>query len=201
MTARGHVIFAITLAIVAKRFHFTPILNQGDWWHIIPSAILTSLLPDIDHPRSILGYNLRWLSYPITYLFGHRGITHSLLAVVIINLELVKMMISTTTPIITMPVMPTDVLQGMIIGYISHLIADFITPVGIPLLWPLRWRFRLPIIQLQTCKNIDRERIVCFALLCLVVVIPSFYLDYLLLEITKLNVKILLILQNLLHIK
>ncbi|STI17542.1 putative membrane-bound metal-dependent hydrolase [Escherichia coli] len=56
-------------------------LAQGDWWHIVPSAILTCLLPDIDHPKSFLGQRLKWISKPIARAFGHRGFTHSLLAV------------------------------------------------------------------------------------------------------------------------
>ncbi len=45
-------------------------LAQGDWWHIVPSAILTCLLPDIDHPKSFLGQRLKWISKPIARAFG-----------------------------------------------------------------------------------------------------------------------------------
>ena len=55
-------------------------LAQGDWWHIVPSAVLTCLLPDIDHPKSFLGQRLSWISKPWRGLC-HRGFTHSLLAV------------------------------------------------------------------------------------------------------------------------
>lgn len=40
---------------------------------------------------------------------------------------------------------PADALQGMVLGYLSHILADMLTPAGVPLLWPCRWRFRLPI--------------------------------------------------------
>ncbi len=34
----------------------TPVLAQGDWFHMIPAVLwLGSLLPDLDHPGSILG--------------------------------------------------------------------------------------------------------------------------------------------------
>ncbi|MBV9748546.1 MAG: metal-dependent hydrolase, partial [Acetobacteraceae bacterium] len=39
------------------------------------------LLPDLDHPRSWVGRRLRVLSRPLAAAFGHRGATHSLLAV------------------------------------------------------------------------------------------------------------------------
>jgi inner membrane protein len=55
MTAEGHLLFSIACAVFAKNAELTPVLAQGDWWHIVPSAILTCLLPDIDHPKSLLG--------------------------------------------------------------------------------------------------------------------------------------------------
>ena len=52
MTAEGHLFFSIACAVFAKNAELTPVLAQGDWWHIVPSAVLTCLLPDIDHPKS-----------------------------------------------------------------------------------------------------------------------------------------------------
>ncbi|WP_336703012.1 metal-dependent hydrolase, partial [Pantoea dispersa] len=80
MTAEGHIIFAIASAIFAKRAELTPVMASADWWHLVPAALLTCLLPDIDHPKSVLGQRLKWLSQPIARAFGHRGFTHSLLA-------------------------------------------------------------------------------------------------------------------------
>lgn len=73
MTAEGHLLFSIASAVFAKNAELTPVLAHGDWWHIIPSAILTCLLPDIDHPKSFLGQRLKWVSKPIARAFGHRG--------------------------------------------------------------------------------------------------------------------------------
>lgn len=60
MTAEGHLFFSIACAVFAKNAELTPVLAQGDWWHIVPSAVLTCLLPDIDHPKSFLGQRLSW---------------------------------------------------------------------------------------------------------------------------------------------
>ncbi|SPW32689.1 Inner membrane protein ydjM [Edwardsiella tarda] len=57
---------------------------------------------------------------------------------------------------------PADALQAMIIGYLSHLLADMLTPAGVPLLWPIRWRFRLPL--LVTRQGNQLERVLCLAL-------------------------------------
>lgn len=121
-------------------------LAQGDWWHIVPSAILTCLLPDIDHPKSFLGQRLKWISKPIARAFGHRGFTHSLLAVFALL----------ATFYLKVPegwFIPADALQGMVLGYLSHILADMLTPAGVPLLWPCRWRFRLPILVPQRATN------------------------------------------------
>ncbi|MGV3344237.1 metal-dependent hydrolase [Enterobacteriaceae bacterium LUAb1] len=155
MTAEGHVIFALASAIFASRAEFTPVLAEGDWWHIIPAALLTCLLPDIDHPQSLLGQRIKWLSKPIARVFGHRGFTHSLLAI-ISGIILLKTKFPASTWL------PADVFQGMIVGYLSHIIADILTPAGVPLLWPCRWRFRLPLLNSQ--KGNQLERLLCYSL-------------------------------------
>ncbi|WP_130834900.1 metal-dependent hydrolase [[Erwinia] mediterraneensis] len=155
MTAEGHVIFAIASAIFARRAELTPVLAEADWWHLVPATLLTCLLPDIDHPKSVLGQRLKWLSVPIARAFGHRGFTHSLLAVAA-GLWLLQINIPASWPI------PADVLQGMTLGYLSHIVADMLTPAGVPLLWPCRWRFRLPLLRTQ--KGNQLERTLCLAL-------------------------------------
>ncbi len=155
MTAEGHLIFALASTILAKKMELSPALAQGDWWHIIAGGLLTCLLPDIDHPHSFLGQRLKWLSLPIARMFGHRGFTHSLLAI------MGGIMLFTLQ--VTPGLIPLDAFHGMIIGYLSHIIADMLTPAGVPLLWPCRWRFRLPILQSQ--KGNQLERILCLAVL------------------------------------
>ncbi|MGB9097218.1 metal-dependent hydrolase [Erwinia sp.] len=155
MTAEGHLIFAIASAIFAKRADLTPELANGDWWHIVPATLLTCLLPDIDHPKSTLGQRFKWISQPIARVFGHRGFTHSLLAVLggvaLFHLQVPKDW-----------VIPADVFQGLVLGYLSHIAADMLTPAGVPLLWPCRWRFRLPLLNSQ--KGNQLERALCLAL-------------------------------------
>lgn len=139
-------------------------LAQGDWWHIVPSAILTCLLPDIDHPKSFLGQRLSWISKPIARAFGHRGFTHSLLvvfgAVAIFSLKVPESWI-----------VPADAVQGLVLGYLSHILADMLTPAGVPLLWPCRWRFRLPLLAPR--KGNQLERALCMALFIYAVWMPQ----------------------------
>ncbi|MBT0723230.1 metal-dependent hydrolase [Rosenbergiella sp. S61] len=164
MTAEGHLLFALATAVAAKRYDLTPIISAADWWHLIPACLLTSLLPDIDHPRSLLGQRLRWISLPISRIFGHRGFTHSLIAVAIGVFLLINKLPANL-------LVPNDVIQGMVLGYLSHILADMLTPAGVPLLWPCRWRFRLPI--LPASKHPQPERYFCIALLTFTVLTPE----------------------------
>ncbi len=86
---------------------------------------------------------------------GHRGFTHSLLAVFgALTLFYLKVPDSW--------IVPADALQGLVLGYPSHILADMLTPAGVPLLWPCRWRFRLPILAPR--KGNQLERALCMAL-------------------------------------
>ena len=99
----------------------------------IAAAFAGSVLPDIDHPNSWIGCRLRFLSLPLWGIFGHRGFTHSLVSAALISSLLYLL---------------TQVHMGialaLFIGYIGHLLGDFITG-GIPLLWPQRKTYRFPI--------------------------------------------------------
>lgn len=53
-------------------------------------------------------------------------------------------------------IIPADALQGMVLGYLSHIVADMLTPAGVPLLWPCRWRFRLPILAPRKGNQLER---------------------------------------------
>ncbi len=99
-------------------------------------AGLGALLPDIDHPQSAVGRRIPFLSVPLTKVFGHRGVTHSLLAVTAVVFALRQW--SGYEPGIIAP---------LCIGYLSHLGGDMLTPSGVPLLWPVRRTFSLNIFR------------------------------------------------------
>ncbi|CUX97277.1 metal-dependent hydrolase [Candidatus Hoaglandella endobia] len=162
MNAEGHFIFALASAILVKKISCFPPLSQGDWWHIISGAVLTCLLPDLDHPKSLLGQRLFWLSVPIAYIFGHRGFTHSFMAIIAGILFF--------TLCLPQEFIPLDVYYAMIIGYSSHIMADILTPAGVPLLWPYRCRFRLLLFSSATSKQLKR---LCTATLLFALLYPD----------------------------
>ncbi|MCV2531086.1 MAG: metal-dependent hydrolase [Candidatus Lightella neohaematopini] len=147
MTAEGHIYFAISNIILIKKTKLIQSMANSDWYHIILGGLITCLLPDIDHPKSFIGKRLKWLSIPIYKIFGHRSFTHSLLLIIIIIICINIKQIN----------IPIDVIYAMIIGYISHIIADILTPAGIPLLWPYNKKFSIPIIKKS---NIRIERLI-----------------------------------------
>jgi membrane-bound metal-dependent hydrolase YbcI (DUF457 family) len=98
-----------------------------------------ALLPDLDIDSStvsnLLGPVTRLLSRGVTWITGgHREGTHSLLALVLVAY-------ATLTA-----GLPSPYARAVVIGYAAHLVGDFLTGNGIPLLWPLvRRRQGLPI--------------------------------------------------------
>ncbi|AEW44574.1 putative inner membrane protein regulated by LexA [Serratia symbiotica str. 'Cinara cedri'] len=165
MTARGHLIFTIASTIFAKKLKLSQELAEGDWGYVILGGILTCLLPDIDHPKSFLGRRLKLLSIPIAKLFGHRGMTHSFLAIIGCSTFLSSgLLLSIITPI------PTYFAHAMVVGYISHILADMLTPAGIPLLWPYKIHFCIPI--LNPSKYPEWEKIFCILLLIYAIMLP-----------------------------
>ena len=89
---------------------------------IIMVAVLASLLPDIDHPRSTISRNL---GVPkVTYRFvRHRGVVHSIEAALLMGVAL-------ATPAAYILAAP-GVIPGFLAGYVSHLALDSLTPTGV----------------------------------------------------------------------
>jgi inner membrane protein len=142
MQVKTHLAFGLALPLAIHYVH-----PLEDWVFVAVAGLFGSLLPDIDHPRSWLGQRLPWLSKPIAKVFGHRGITHSLFAVslmVAAALAAIYWLPAWEGPAGIRIPFPALVL-GLAVGYLSHLLADWLTPNGIPLCWPWRYRFAAPL--------------------------------------------------------
>lgn len=98
-------------------------------------AVLGSLLPDVDHPKSWLGKRLRPVSSTIASVLGHRGLTHSAAAVAVCAWCLLR------------GGAPRWVVDPLSVGYLSHLAADLLTPGGLRFAWPLRRTWALPLCK------------------------------------------------------
>ena len=82
---------------------------------VFAAAGLGALLPDIDHPGSVVGRRLWFFSIPVSLLFGHRGITHSLIAVVVMSAAIVWQ--AGAQPWVA----------ALAIGYLTHLVGDWLS--------------------------------------------------------------------------
>lgn len=145
MMASGHIVVGlVTYQAVVTFFGYPPTIPG----YVL--AVIGSLLPDIDHPKSRVGRLCPPLTHAISSIFGHRGITHSLFALVGVTL---------------LAFAAGDILFGAVgalcIGYLSHLAADFLTHAGIPLLWPAinhpfpRPNIRMPVFHFRTGGRLE----------------------------------------------
>lgn len=86
-------------------------------------TVFASLLPDIDHPQSILGRLFFFISKRISIAYGHRTITHSIIFLGVLGIALWW-----ATPTIA-PIFIT--------AYSSHILFDLLTKQGVKLFYPL----------------------------------------------------------------
>jgi inner membrane protein len=131
MMAGSHVALGVAAWLVAAPHLGLPAAAPA----CLGLAILGALLPDIDHPKSWLGQRLRPLSRPIAYALGHRGVTHSAVAVGACAWGLLRGGV------------PRWIVDPIAVGYLSHLAADLLTPGGLRLAWPLRRTWALPLCK------------------------------------------------------
>jgi inner membrane protein len=118
-------------------------------------VMLEGLLPDIDTGSSLIGRVFPFVSQPLERQFGHRTITHSLLALFIVG-ALNYLLFADAWFVITM-------------AYASHLILDMIVgKTGIPLLYPVRISFDI----LQITPESTGE-IIVLIVLALALIMPA----------------------------
>ena len=75
------------------------------------------------------------ISRALAATIGHRGVTHSVLALLVCLIVLRWHGVSRT------------VVDPLAIGYLSHLGADLLTTSGLRLAWPFRQRYAIPLCR------------------------------------------------------
>lgn len=123
----NHQVFGVGAGLIIHKY-IEQYIPTTDLFVAIPLIMLGVLLPDIDTPNSKVGRLLPFLSYPIGTIFGHRSITHSLLFAIGLSCY----GLTSDTPIIF----------WLGFGVLMHVLGDFFTPAGVPLLWPFSKRFK-----------------------------------------------------------
>ena len=131
MMARSHVVVGVAAWIVMAPVLHLPVLDPLD----LVLAVGGALLPDVDHPKSWVGRRTRPVSTAIAAALGHRGVTHSALAVVALSMLLLHAGYHWAG------------VSALAVGYLSHLAADMLTPRGLRLAWPLPGTWSLPLCR------------------------------------------------------
>ncbi len=92
-------------------------------------AVGAALLPDIDHPKTLIGSLLKPLSVTINRRYGHRTITHSgvTLAVLTLAVAIIEKLSAGANSLALV----------FFFAYFSHLMLDMMTLQGVPLLYPI----------------------------------------------------------------
>src|SRR3989338_865471 len=119
MLSRTHAAFAIFLAFFSLNF-----FEASNVLAFLFFTAFFSLLYDIDEHNSFIGKRARPVSNIIELIFRHRGLLHTLYVPIIFSLVFFifnkKILVAT-----------------VLIGYLSHLSLDALTPAGIAPLQPL----------------------------------------------------------------
>ncbi len=125
MTTPNHIIGGIVITGIFGSFMNINILASP--WYIL-TAIIASMLPDIDHTSSIIGKIFLPFSKFINRRFGHRTITHSL--IVLLGTSLLAAYLEITF------FHSSQFTKVYFLGYSNHLILDMMTVQGVPLFYP-----------------------------------------------------------------
>jgi inner membrane protein len=119
MLGRNHLVTSMAVAALLSQ-------PQGvEAVEFFGGVAVGSLLPDIDHPRSLIGRVSFGVADLIHRVYGHRTVTHSLLAIMLLGI----------TAYITGH-WGNYFTRGLLMGYLLHLVGDYLTTQGVPWFWP-----------------------------------------------------------------
>lgn len=127
-----------------------------------------ALIPDIDHARAPLRQRMGWAGNLALFWLKHRGPTHTLLAWALFTLA-ARFLVG-----------DVGMVAAVSLGYLSHLVADMLTPMGLCVLWPVvsqpLWLLPRP-LRLPT--NGVMERLLTFGLMAGLMWVHAPYVAYL----------------------
>jgi inner membrane protein len=160
MTARTHDLIAFGALLTVSVYYPPAKLNVSTLVAVLIGNTVGALIPDMDQATNRL-----WDLLPAGNLVGkilrklmlsHRTISHSILGCAILF-----WLVSTFLPKILNPtyIDINLVTASLMIGFVSHLLADALTKDGIPLLFPIKINFGFPpfkFLRLTTGKFVEK---------------------------------------------
>ena len=167
MTAPNHIVGGFTFTGIFAAIGGINILQD---YRLIPIILFASLLPDIDHTKSIIGKLFFPLARAINRKYGHRTITHSVIVLIGLTAAISGFQ-SAYFPSI-------KAAQVFGLAYGSHILFDMMTVQGVPLFYPFKKNPCVlpgnPEMRLRT-NSIRQETIVfCFFMVSAIFMKPLF---------------------------
>ena len=167
MTAPNHIVGGFTFTGILASIGGINILQD---YRLIPVIVFASLLPDIDHTRSIIGKIFLPIAKIINRRYGHRTITHSLFAWLIL-FALVSAFQSNFFPSL-------KIAQVFGLAYASHIIFDMMTVQGVPLFFPFKKNACVipgnPEMRLRTSSIRQETMVFCVFIMSAIFMKPLF---------------------------
>lgn len=154
-----HQIFGVTCYLYAP-------LTTGNALLDVLLVATGALIPDIDHPKSMLGQTIKPISMLIYQFAGHRGPFHSLLFTAGIG----YMLMGLNSFLVTIfPFLPLNMWALLILGTVTHLVGDmFFGSSGVPLFYPIPFRVRIVPASFSVGGVTETITSLVLSILCLV---------------------------------
>lgn len=148
MTGRTHDLAAFTLLTASVAYLPLTEMTLATGIVAFSANMLGGLAPDIDQTTSSVWGKFRFgrlLSGIISPLFGkHRFISHSILGVIIFGVG-TRFLLNIIGEVVLVDMQ--IVWFAFMLGFFSHLLTDMLTRDGIPILFPIPFRFGFPPIK------------------------------------------------------
>jgi len=167
LTAPNHIVGGFTFTGIVGSIIGINILQD---YRLLPIILFASLLPDIDHTKSIIGKLFYPIARVINRKYGHRTITHSVFVLIGLT-ALLSAFQSAYFPSI-------KAAQVFGLAYGSHILFDMLTVQGVPVFYPLKRNPCVmpgnPEMRLRT-NSIRQETVVfCFFIVSAIFLQPLF---------------------------
>ena len=154
MLSRTHDIGAFATLLTVASYSSPSQLGIATIIVALIANIIGALLPDLDQASNRLWDLLPGGNYLGKLLrrafLSHRTLSHSILGVYLIYQINYWLIFKLFNPSF---VSPEIIFYSLMIGYISHLVLDALTEEGIPLLFPIGWKFGFPFIRRWRIKT------------------------------------------------
>ncbi|MCX6726345.1 MAG: metal-dependent hydrolase [Candidatus Shapirobacteria bacterium] len=145
MISRTHEAGAVAALLAIVVYHTPQGLTAQTVIIALIANTIGALLPDIDQASNRLwdllpGGNFTGKVLRNVFL-GHRTLSHSILGILLVyegSVWLISQLFNNNFVNVEV------IIFALLIGYGSHLFLDGLTEEGLPLLWPIKWKFGFP---------------------------------------------------------